>query len=87
MYPLLPRSYAHFVTIAKEIGLLENDMLELKDMLNEWKTAPSLMGSGVGSGGVTNEMFGGFTLGGEAEGTNNACKQAITLIKSRKVGI
>jgi hypothetical protein len=32
------------VVISKEISTLENDMLELKELLNEWKAVPQLMG-------------------------------------------
>lgn len=38
------KNYAEFVTISKEIGTLENDMLELKDLLAQWKDLPQLMG-------------------------------------------
>ena len=37
-------SYAEFVTMSKEIATLENDMLELKDLLYQWKDLPQLMG-------------------------------------------
>jgi hypothetical protein len=37
-------SYAEFVTISKEISTLENDMLELKELLGQWKDLPQLMG-------------------------------------------
>lgn len=29
--------------ISKEVSTLENDMLELKESLNEWKSMPSLL--------------------------------------------
>ena len=38
-----PPSYAEFVMISKEIGSLENEMLELKESLAEWKSMPSLL--------------------------------------------
>ncbi|WWC73016.1 uncharacterized protein I206_106981 [Kwoniella pini CBS 10737] len=38
------RHYAEFVTISKEISTLENDMLDLKDLLGQWKDLPQLMG-------------------------------------------
>lgn len=38
------RSYAEFVVISKEISTLENDMLELKELLGQWKDLPQLMG-------------------------------------------
>lgn len=37
-------SYAEFVSMSKEIATLENDMLELKDLLGQWKDLPQLMG-------------------------------------------
>lgn len=37
-------SYAEFVSMSKEISTLENDMIELKELLTEWKTVPQLMG-------------------------------------------
>jgi hypothetical protein len=40
----LTRSYAEFVTISKEISTLENDMVELKELLSQWKDLPQLMG-------------------------------------------
>ncbi len=36
-------SYAQFVFITKEIGTLENDMMELKESLSEWKSMPSVL--------------------------------------------
>jgi hypothetical protein len=36
-------SYADFVIISKEISTLENDMLELKASLQEWKNMPNLL--------------------------------------------
>jgi hypothetical protein len=40
----LTSSYAEFVTISKEISTLENDMVELKELLSQWKDLPQLMG-------------------------------------------
>ncbi|KAG8901555.1 exocyst complex component exo84 [Tulasnella sp. 403] len=37
------KHYAEFVLISKEISTLENDMLELKESLSEWKSMPSLL--------------------------------------------
>jgi hypothetical protein len=39
----ITRSYAEFVLISKEISVLENEMLELKESLAEWKSMPSLL--------------------------------------------
>ena len=36
-------SYAEFMTISKEVSTLENDMLELKASISEWKAMPSLL--------------------------------------------
>ena len=36
-------SYSQFVHISKEIGNLENELLELKESLAEWKSMPSLL--------------------------------------------
>lgn len=38
-----PNSYAEFVLISKEISVLENEMLELKDLLSEYKSMPSTL--------------------------------------------
>ncbi|KAG2155748.1 Cullin repeat-like-containing domain protein [Suillus clintonianus] len=37
------KNYAEFVHISKEISVLENDVLELKESLSEWKSMPSLL--------------------------------------------
>ena len=36
-------SYAEFVLISKEISVLENELLDLKESLQEWKSMPSLL--------------------------------------------
>ena len=41
---LTSHSYAEFVMISKEISTLENDMLDLKELLGQWKDLPQLMG-------------------------------------------
>ncbi|EST09068.1 Cullin repeat-like-containing domain protein [Kalmanozyma brasiliensis GHG001] len=35
--------YSEFITISKEIATLENDMLELKELLSEWKQLPQAL--------------------------------------------
>jgi exocyst complex component 8 len=40
---IIPNSYAEFVLISKEISVLENEMLELKDLLSEYKSMPSTL--------------------------------------------
>ncbi|KAH9019097.1 hypothetical protein EDB84DRAFT_626442 [Lactarius hengduanensis] len=37
------KNYAQFVHISKEIGILENEMLGLKESLAEWKSMPSVL--------------------------------------------
>ncbi|KAG9313915.1 hypothetical protein JVU11DRAFT_4687 [Chiua virens] len=37
------KNYAEFVLVSKEISILENEMLELKESLQEWKSMPSLL--------------------------------------------
>ncbi|KAI0296328.1 Cullin repeat-like-containing domain protein [Multifurca ochricompacta] len=37
------KNYAQFVFISKEIALLENEMMELKESLAEWKSMPSVL--------------------------------------------
>lgn len=36
-------SYADFILISKEVNTLENEMLELKESLSEWRNMPSLL--------------------------------------------
>lgn len=37
------KNYAEFITISKEIAILENDMLDLKELLSEWKQLPQAL--------------------------------------------
>ncbi|PWN52446.1 hypothetical protein IE53DRAFT_367213 [Violaceomyces palustris] len=37
------KNYSEFITISKEIATLENDMLELKELLAEWKQLPQAL--------------------------------------------
>ncbi|KAH9958939.1 hypothetical protein BC827DRAFT_1135523 [Russula dissimulans] len=37
------KNYAQFVFISKEIGTLENEMMELRESLSEWKGMPSVL--------------------------------------------
>lgn len=37
------RSHAEFVLVSKEVSTLENEMLEFKESLSEWKGMPSLL--------------------------------------------
>ena len=40
------KNYAEFITISKEIAVLENDMLEFKELLAEWQQLPALLQPG-----------------------------------------
>ena len=85
LFDIARRSYAHFITIAKEIGLLENDMLELKEMLTEWKRTPGLLGGGGGAGGgvggAGDDLFGGYEVGKAATGSGmNVCEWALGVV-------
>jgi hypothetical protein len=42
-YSRVSVSYADFMLVSKEINVLENEMLEFKDSLAEWKSMPSLL--------------------------------------------
>ncbi|KAI0726836.1 hypothetical protein C8Q72DRAFT_843279 [Fomitopsis betulina] len=37
------QNYTEFVQISKEVSVIENEMLEFKDCLSEWKNMPSLL--------------------------------------------
>ncbi|EMD31124.1 hypothetical protein CERSUDRAFT_109603 [Gelatoporia subvermispora B] len=37
------KNYAEFVLVSKEVSTLENEMLEFKECLSEWKNMPSLL--------------------------------------------
>lgn len=41
-------NYADFVLISKEIATLENEMLELKGVLEEWRAVPESLEGGWG---------------------------------------
>ena len=40
---LTTRSYAEFMLVSKEVSTLENEMLEFKESLAEWKGMPSVL--------------------------------------------
>jgi hypothetical protein len=61
------RSYQDFITISKEIATLENDMLELKELLGEWKTLPQaleLEEGGASIGALTDSALRGRSIRG-----------------------
>lgn len=61
-------NYAEFVTVAKEIATLENTMVDLKDLLNEWKTVPALLAGEVAGGGGSSSGLKGASIGGGGGG-------------------
>ena len=40
MTDFIPRNYQEFIKVSKEIAALETEMLEMKSVLEEWKTVP-----------------------------------------------
>lgn len=52
------KNYSEFITISKEIAVLENDMLELKELLLEWRQLPQLLQVDEAS-----DVTGGLELG------------------------
>jgi hypothetical protein len=62
------RNYSEFITVSKEIATLENDMLELKELLNEWKTLPQALeldeSGATGLGSLTDSALRGRSLRG-----------------------
>ncbi|MCO5589739.1 hypothetical protein L7F22_043707 [Adiantum nelumboides] len=62
------RNYSEFITVSKEIATLENDMLELKELLSEWKTLPQALeleeGGMDGLGSLTDSALRGRSLRG-----------------------
>ncbi|KAF8723863.1 Exocyst component 84 C-terminal, partial [Rhizoctonia solani] len=49
------KNYSDFVVISKEISTLENDMLELKASLQEWKNMPTLLALDPSTSNTTGE--------------------------------
>ncbi|KAJ1302657.1 hypothetical protein OPQ81_002973 [Rhizoctonia solani] len=49
------KNYSDFVVISKEISTLENDMLELKASLQEWKNMPNLLAIDPSTSNITGE--------------------------------
>ncbi|KAN0061879.1 exocyst complex component exo84 [Thecaphora frezii] len=56
------KNYAEFIIISKEIATLENDMLELKELLAEWKQLPQALELDDSSG---TSAFSDFSRGGK----------------------
>jgi hypothetical protein len=48
-FEFVGRNYGAFVAISKEIATLENEMLELKSVLEEFKTLPNDLDMGLGT--------------------------------------
>lgn len=64
-------NYAEFVTVAKEIATLENTMVDLKDLLNEWKTVPALL-AGEAAGGPSTGLKGAAIGGRDKKAARNS---------------
>ncbi|GAA5976546.1 hypothetical protein JCM10908_005539 [Rhodotorula pacifica] len=72
-------NYSDFIVISKEIATLESEMLELKGVLEEWRTVPELLESGTGEDD--------FVLGSAStpnrRGQRNSIADLATLHKSQ----
>jgi hypothetical protein len=60
------RNYSEFVEISKEIATLENEMIELRTVLEEWKAVPASLEIATDS---TSHMTHDFGLVARAWGT------------------
>ncbi|GAA5946666.1 hypothetical protein JCM3775_001139, partial [Rhodotorula graminis] len=70
-------NYADFVLISKEIATLENEMLELKGVLEEWRTVPESLEGGWGD----DDLLMGGGLNRRAQ--RNSIADLATLYKSQ----
>ncbi|GAA5869196.1 hypothetical protein JCM16303_000387 [Sporobolomyces ruberrimus] len=71
-------NYADFVIISKEIATLENEMLELKGVLEEWRAVPESLEGGWG--GDDDLLIGG---GSTRRNARNSIADLATLYKSQ----
>ncbi|KPV76479.1 uncharacterized protein RHOBADRAFT_25548 [Rhodotorula graminis WP1] len=71
-------NYADFVLISKEIATLENEMLELKGVLEEWRTVPESLEGGWGDDDL---LMGAGGLNRRAQ--RNSIADLATLYKSQ----
>ncbi|GAA5938435.1 uncharacterized protein JCM15063_000734 [Sporobolomyces koalae] len=72
-------NYADFVVISKEIATLENEMLELKGVLEEWRTVPESLEGGWG--GDDDLLLGGGSS--NRRNARNSIADLATLYKSQ----
>ncbi|KAK4699025.1 exocyst complex component 8, partial [Phenoliferia sp. Uapishka_3] len=73
------KNYADFVVISKEISTLENEMLELKSVLEEWRAVPESL---EGGWGVDDLLIGGSS-GPNRRTQRNSLADLATLYKSQ----
>ncbi|KAL8286469.1 hypothetical protein RQP46_004486 [Phenoliferia psychrophenolica] len=73
------KNYADFVVISKEISTLENEMLELKGVLEEWRAVPESL---EGGWGVDDLLMGGSS-GPNRRTQRNSLADLATLYKSQ----
>ncbi|GAA5821380.1 hypothetical protein JCM11251_004596 [Rhodosporidiobolus azoricus] len=72
-------NYADFVVISKEIATLENEMLELKGVLEEWRTVPESLEGGWGD----DDLLIGGAGGPNRRTQRNSLADLATLYKSQ----
>ncbi|SCZ93419.1 BZ3500_MvSof-1268-A1-R1_Chr6-3g08647 [Microbotryum saponariae] len=71
------KNYADFVVISKEIATLENEMLELKSVLEEWRAVPESLEGGWGEDdllmGEEGDLFLHWRIGAKKEADLGRC--------------
>ncbi|GAA6028052.1 hypothetical protein JCM8097_001849 [Rhodosporidiobolus ruineniae] len=72
-------NYSDFVVISKEIATLENEMLELKGVLEEWRTVPESLEGGWGD----DDLLIGGAGGPNRRTQRNSLADLATLYKSQ----
>ncbi|GAA5858578.1 hypothetical protein JCM1840_001268 [Sporobolomyces johnsonii] len=72
-------NYADFVVISKEIATLENEMLELKGVLEEWRAVPESLEGGWGD----DDLLIGGASGSNRRAQRNSIADLATLYKSQ----
>ncbi|GAA5968117.1 hypothetical protein JCM8115_001745 [Rhodotorula mucilaginosa] len=72
-------NYSEFIVISKEIATLESEMLELKGVLEEWRTVPELLESGTGD----DDFMLGSASTPNRRGQRNSIADLATLHKSQ----
>ncbi|GAA5998283.1 exocyst subunit EXO84 [Rhodotorula paludigena] len=72
-------NYSDFVLISKEIATLENEMLELKGVLEEWRAVPESLEGGWGD----DDLFAAGATGANRRAQRNSLADLATLYKSQ----